>query len=63
MPNYRIRLTNMAYVETTVNVTANTKKEAKEEAKKMGRSGDVEWVYDGIVDRNDIFIEECEEIE
>ena len=63
MPNYRIHLTNTAYVETMVNVTANTKEKAREEAKRMGRSGDVEWIYDGLVNRNDIFIEECEEIE
>lgn len=63
MPNYRIRLTTTAYVDTAVNITADTEKEAKEEAKKMGRSGDVEWIYDGLVDRNDIFIEECEEVE
>ena len=62
MPNYRIHLTNTAYVETTVNVTANTKEEAREEAKRMGRSGDVEWVYDGIIDRDDMSMDECEEI-
>ena len=63
MPNYRIHLTNKAYVETMVNVTANTKEEAREEAKRMGRSGDVEWVYDGIIDRDDMSMDECEEIE
>ena len=62
MPNYRIHLTNTAYVETMVNVTANTKEEAREEAKRMGRSGDVEWVYDGIIDRDDMSMDECEEI-